>query len=445
VKKKEGKPVGFPFFCARYISRMASLGDRFRAIRRATEDLARPLSAEDCGLQSMPDASPTKWHLAHTSWFFETFVLAATTPGYRPFHPAFRTLFNSYYNAVGDRHARPARGLLSRPSLDEVHAYRRHVDEMMLRYLDAGADAGAAALVVLGLHHEQQHQELILTDIKHAFWMNPLRPVYAPASAERVIGDPADALPLAWRDRPGGIVEIGAPSADASSERFAFDNEYPRHAQLLRPHALASRLVTSGEYRAFIADGGYLRPDLWLSDGWDAVQTGGWRAPLYWEERDGAWWSQTYAGMQPVRTAEPVSHVSYYEADAYARWADARLPTEAEWEAAASSDEGAGERNHLETGWLRPIPAGRAAAGDGIAQLFGDVWEWTQSPYTPYPGFRAAAGAVGEYNGKFMCNQLVLRGGSCLTPRSHIRASYRNFFAPAARWQMSGIRLAVDR
>ena len=429
---------------------MASLGDRFRAIRQATDDLARPLSAEDCGVQSMPDASPTKWHLAHTSWFFETFVLARA-PGFRPFHPAFRSLFNSYYNAVGERHARPARGLLSRPSLDEVRAYRRHVDEAMLRHLEAGAadreaSADGAALVVLGLQHEQQHQELILTDIKHAFWMNPLRPAYAPVTAERVIGDAADPPPLAWRERPGGAVEIGAPSSGLSGEPFSFDNECPRHAQLLRRHALASRLVTCGEYSAFIADGGYRRPDLWLSDGWDAVQAGGWCAPLYWEERDGAWWSLTYGGMQPVRPAEPVSHVSYYEADAYARWAQARLPTEAEWEvAAASAPADTGDRNCLESGWLRPVPAGRASAGDGIAQLFGDVWEWTQSPYTPYPGFRAAAGAVGEYNGKFMCNQLVLRGGSCLTPRSHVRASYRNFFAPAARWQMSGIRLAQDR
>jgi ergothioneine biosynthesis protein EgtB len=420
---------------------MAGLNERFKAIRRATEDLARPLSPEDCGVQSMPEASPTKWHLAHTSWFFETFLLDGV-PGYRPFHPAFRALFNSYYNTVGDRHARPARGLLSRPSLDEVHAYRRHVDEAMLRALDRRD----AALVVLGLHHEQQHQELILTDIKHAFWMNPLRPAYALAPAERIAGDALEA-PLTWREHAGGTVEIGASRPGAAGEPFAFDNECPRHAELLQPHALASRLVTCGEYRAFIADGGYRRPELWLSDGWDAAQAGGFRAPLYWEDRDGEHWSLTFAGMQPVHAAAPVSHVSYYEADAYARWAGVRLPTEAEWEAAASapaSDAAAGERNLLETGWLRPMPAARATAGDGIAQLFGDVWEWTQSPYTPYPGFRAAGGAVGEYNGKFMCNQMVLRGGSCLTPRTHIRASYRNFFPPGTRWQMSGIRLARD-
>jgi ergothioneine biosynthesis protein EgtB len=416
----------------RYIARMVSLAERFSAIRRATDDLARPLSPEDCGVQSMPEASPTKWHLAHTSWFFETFLLAdSSVPGYRPFHPAYRTLFNSYYNAVGERHARPARGLLSRPSLEEVRAYRRHVDEAMLGALDR-ADA---AMVVLGLHHEQQHQELILTDIKHAFWMNPLRPAYAPA--ERVMVGDAVESPLAWREHAGGTVEIGAPRPGAGGEPFAFDNECPRHAELLQPHALASRLVTCGEYRAFIADGGYRRPELWLSDGWDAVQA------LYWEERAGEHWSLTFAGMQPVRAAEPVSHVSYYEADAYARWAGARLPTEAEWEVAAAGAP-ASDRNLVEAGWLRPIPAARAAASDGIAQLIGDVWEWMQSPYTPYPGFRAAAGAVGEYNGKFMCNQMVLRGGSCLTPRTHVRASYRNFFPPATRWQMSGIRLARD-
>ena len=422
---------------------MVSLGDRYRAIRRATEDLCRPLSPEDCGVQSMPDASPTKWHLAHTSWFFETFVLSDAAPTYRAFHPAFRSLFNSYYNGVGDRHARPARGLLSRPSLADVQAYRRHVDEAMSRLLDdGGLRAEAAALVVLGLNHEQQHQELILTDIKHAFWMNPLRPAYAPAPAHSA---DAVAAPQAWRERPGGTVEIGAPSPGASGEPFAFDNEGPRHAVLLAPHALASRLVTCGEYREFIADGGYRRPELWLSDGWDAVQTGGWSAPLYWEQQAGQWWSLTFAGMQPVRSSEPVSHVSYYEADAYARWAHARLPTEAEWEGAAAATGVAAERNLLEAGFLRPMPPGLGPSGDGIAQLIGDVWEWTQSPYTPYPGFRAAGGAVGEYNGKFMCNQIVLRGGSCLTPRTHVRPSYRNFFGPAARWQMSGLRLARDR
>jgi ergothioneine biosynthesis protein EgtB len=431
---------------------MMSLGDRYQAVRRATEELCAPLSAEDCGVQSMPDASPAKWHLAHTSWFFETFVLESA-PDYRVFQPAFRTLFNSYYNAVGDRHARPARGLLSRPSLTEIQAYRRHVDQAMARLLDDEAGrARVAARVVLGLNHEQQHQELILTDIKHAFWMNPLRPAYAPPPERRPPPDTtANPALLSWHERAGGVVEIGATESADPGASFAFDNEGPRHAVLLGPHALATCLITCGEYQTFMADGGYRRPDLWLSDGWDAAQAGAWNTPLYWEQRnDGRWWCLTFAGMQPVAAADPVSHLSYYEADAYARWAGARLPTEAEWEAAAAAPAAPGaaagaERNHLESGWLRPLPAAASAiAGGGPAQLFGDVWEWTQSPYTPYPGFRAASGALGEYNGKFMCNQMVLRGGSCLTPRSHIRASYRNFFAPAARWQMTGLRLARD-
>jgi ergothioneine biosynthesis protein EgtB len=430
----------------------ASLEDRYRAVRRMTEDLCRPLSPEDCGVQSMPDASPAKWHLAHTAWFFETFLLS-TSPGYQAFHPAFRALFNSYYNGVGDRHARPSRGLLSRPSIDEVFAYRRHVDQAMLRLIDDQEfRARSGSLITLGLHHEQQHQELILTDIKHAFGLNPLRPAYTPPPSREESIFSQEPAPLSWRERPGGIVDIGAPGADESGQPFSFDNEGPRHAALLRPHRIGSRLVTSGEYQIFMGDGGYRRPELWLSDGWEAVQAGGWVAPLYWETREARWWSMTFAGMRPVASAEPVAHVSYYEADAYARWSGARLPTEDEWEAAASSTASAStasavdERNLLESGWLRPTPASAsiASVSDGIAQLFGDVWEWTQSPYTPYPGFRAAAGAVGEYNGKFMCNQMVLRGGSCLTPRSHIRASYRNFFAPAARWQMSGLRLARD-
>ena len=427
---------------------MASLGERYRAVRRMTEDLRGPLSPEDCGVQSMPDASPTKWHLAHTSWFFETFILSEL-PGYQVFHPSFRSLFNSYYTGVGDRHARPARGLLSRPSLDEVLAYRRHVDQAMHRLIDDGsASASREPLIALGLHHEQQHQELILTDIQHAFWLNPLRPVYQPSPSPPSQLSPAEAPPLSWCDRPAGVIEIGA-----SGEPFAFDNEGPRHAVLLQAHALASRLVTCSEYQAFIDDGGYRRPALWFSDGWDAVQQGGWDAPAYWELRDGGWWSFSLAGMQPVQPHEPVAHVSYYEADAFARWAGARLPTEAEWEAGAVWAVAAGpcaQHNLLESGRLHTAPAPTAAAAQGAvptlppAQLFGDVWEWTQSPYTAYPGYHAPAGAVGEYNGKFMCNQMVLRGGSCLTPRSHIRATYRNFFGPAARWQMSGIRLARD-
>jgi len=418
---------------------MEALASRYRQVRAVTESLAAPLSAEDCQVQSMPDASPTKWHLAHTSWFFETFMLAGR-PGYVPFHAQFGYLFNSYYEAVGERQARPRRGLLSRPSLEEVLRYRRQVDEQLLRLIEAGLSDRERAIAVLGLHHEQQHQELILTDAKHMLGANPLAPSYlgarpAPAASA------APAAPLAWVETGGGLVEIGQPPPGAAGEPFAFDNESPRHAVFLRPFLLGDRLITCGEYRAFVADGGYRRPELWLSDGWAAAQAEGWTAPLYWRAQDGAAPAVfTLAGLRPVDDAEPVAHVSFYEADAYARWAGARLPTEAEWEVAASARPVEG--NLLEEQGLHPRPA--PAGGARPAQLFGDAWEWTQSPYVPYPGFRPAAGALGEYNGKFMCNQLVLRCGSCLTPRSHLRASYRNFFPPAARWQMTGIRLARD-
>jgi len=425
---------------------ISTLAERYRSIRGTTEALCAPLSAEDCGVQSMPDASPAKWHLAHTSWFFETFLLAGR-PGHRPFHPRFGYLFNSYYNGVGDRPPRAERGLLSRPSLDEVRAYRGHVDAAVLELLDGGS-AGAppdalAEILILGLNHEQQHQELILTDIKHALWCNPLRPAYrAPRAAPEAAAPAAPAL--AWRAHAGGLVEIGRPPPRAGGDPFSFDNESPRHAVMLRPHALATRPATAGEYLAFIADGGYRRPDLWLSDGWDAVQRGGWSAPLYWQLDGAAATLFTLEGMRPVRADEPVCHVSYYEADAYARWAGARLPTEAEWEAAAA--DAPIEGNLLETGLLHPRAAGPSSTITPHVpqQLFGDVWEWTQSPYTAYPGFQPAAGALGEYNGKFMVNQLVLRGGSCATPASHLRATYRNFFGPAARWQLSGARLARD-
>ena len=421
---------------------MDGLASQYREVRRRTETLAAPLSAEDCQVQSMPDASPTKWHLAHTSWFFDTFLL-----GDDPVEPAYAYLFNSYYEAVGPRHPRPARGLLTRPSLDEVRHYRRRVDERLLERIERGLDDDARARVVLGLAHEEQHQELILTDIKHALGASPLRPRYRPAEATgggRRVGRGA-AAPIGWVRREGGLVEIGRAPPGASSEPFAFDNESPRHQTLLRPHALATRLVTAGEYLAFIRDGGYRRPELWLSDGWAEVNAAGWGGPLYWRfpppgEGDGVS-VFTLDGERPLDEAEPVAHVSYYEADAYARWADARLPTEAEWEAAAAGAPVDG--NLLESGALHPRAAG-PGGGAGLAQLFGDVWEWTASAYGGYPGFRPAAGALGEYNGKFMINQLVLRGGSCFTPRSHIRASYRNFFPPAARWQMSGIRLARD-
>jgi ergothioneine biosynthesis protein EgtB len=398
----------------------------YDAVRGLTEQLCGPLQAEDYVVQSMPDASPAKWHLAHTTWFFETFVLAAC-PDYRPFHPRFAYLFNSYYNALGDRLPRPQRGLLTRPTVAEVFRYRAHVDARLRSLLADGPDETLASLVVLGLNHEQQHQELLLTDLKHAFGGNPLRPAYCERPPERDV----PTVPLSWFAYPGGLRWLGHDGAG-----FAYDNEMPRHQVLVAPFTLASRLVTCGEYRAFLADRGYDRPELWLSDGWAARQAHGWRAPLYWERIEGEWSQLTLTGLHPVRAATPVCHVSYYEADAYARWAQARLPTEAEWESAAGSCPLEG--TFLDGGRLHPAPA----ATDRLAQMFGDVWQWTASPYVAYPGYRPPPGALGEYNGKFMCNQLVLRGGSCATPRSHLRRTYRNFFPPDARWQFTGIRLA---
>jgi ergothioneine biosynthesis protein EgtB len=408
------------------------LRSRFLATRRRSERLAEPLSPEDCAAQSMPDASPVKWHLAHTSWFFETFVLERAWPGYRPFHTAFRVLFNSYYQSVGAQHPRPQRGLLTRPSLEEIARYRAHVDEHVVKLLDgAPVEPALAAVVELGLQHEQQHQELILTDVKHLLAANPLEPAYrgdlaaAPAEA---------ATPLAWHAYAEGTRWIGH-----AGDGFAFDNEGPRHRQFVAAFALASRAVSCGEWLGFIEDGGYARPELWLSDGWAAVQARGWRAPAYWRRADGGWRVFTLGGVRPLCAGEPVCHVSFYEADAYARWAGARLPTEAEWEVATAGVPVTG--NFVESGRLHPAPAAPAA---GPAQLFGDVWEWTASAYAAYPGYRPAAGALGEYNGKFMANQMVLRGGSCASPRDHLRASYRNFFPPDARWQLSGVRLARD-
>jgi ergothioneine biosynthesis protein EgtB len=412
----------------------ASRAAHFAAVRRQTESLAAPLSPEDCALQSMPDASPVKWHLAHVSWFFETFVLVPHASRYRPFDAAFRVLFNSYYDGVGDKHPRAERGLLSRPDLATVLAYRRHVDAAMQRCLERPLPKEAAALVELGLHHEQQHQELLLTDVKHLFSRNPARPVYHP----RWPLAPVAPRPHAWHRYEGGLVSLGHAGTG-----FAFDNEGPAHRVFVAPFELASAPVTHGEFAAFIADGGYERPELWLAQGWDVATTRGWQAPLYWEREGAQWRTFTLHGMADVDPHTPVCHVSLFEADAYARWAGARLPTEFEWEHAARAAPIAG--NFLETGALHPLPRAGDAPAAGPGQLFGDVWEWTRSDYAPYPGYRPAAGAVGEYNGKFMSNQYVLRGGSCATPASHVRATYRNFFPADARWQFSGLRLARDQ
>jgi ergothioneine biosynthesis protein EgtB len=411
----------------------STLLDDFRAVRRQTEILAEPLEAEDFVVQSMPDASPVKWHLAHTSWFFETFILSAVLPDYRPRYPEYNFLFNSYYNAIGERIARDRRGLLSRPTIDEVRRYRREIDSRMEGCLGSGSDAPAplSSTVLLGLHHEQQHQELILTDLKHAFASNPLRPAYRGREPDR----PGRLTPLLWLPFPDGVRQIGH-----EGDWFAFDNETPRHPEYVQAFELASRAASNSEFLAFVEDDGYDRPEFWLSDGWATRKSRGWSNPLYWERSDGRWLTMTLAGLQEVQPDEPVTHVSYYEADAFARWSGARLATEAEWEV-ASVDRPI-EGNFLESG--RYQPSRSIAIEDGPSQMFGDVWEWTRSPYSPYPGYRPAAGALGEYNGKFMCNQMVLRGGSCATPRSHIRATYRNFFPPDARWQFSGIRLARD-
>lgn len=406
---------------------------RYEEVRAASEALCRPLATEDYVIQSMPDVSPPKWHLAHTSWFFETFLLQPSLPGYRPFHERYGYLFNSYYEAVGPRHPRPQRGLLSRPTAEEIYRYREYVDAAMGRLIEESEEAawaGIEPLLTLGFHHEQQHQELLVTDIKHILGTNPLRPAYSVRPPDA--GQPTP--PLEWLPYEGGVQEIGY-----AGPGFAFDNETPRHPVYVQPYRLASRPVTNGEYLEFMEAGGYRRPEFWLSDGWRVTQEHGWEAPLYWEQVDGRWWSMTLAGMRPIAQAEPVCHVSFYEAAAYAQWAGGRLPTEAEWESAAPERI---DGNFVESGRLHPIPAQQD--GPSPAQMCGDVWEWTASPYSPYPGFRPAPGAVGEYNGKFMCNQMVLRGGSCATPGSHIRATYRNFFPPEARWQFTGIRLAQE-
>jgi ergothioneine biosynthesis protein EgtB len=408
----------------------------YQGVRCETDRLTAPLSEEDQVVQSMPDASPAKWHRAHVTWFFETFVLGGRGRGYEVFHPHYTYLFNSYYNAVGDRHPRPQRGLLTRPPSADITAYRAHVDAAMAAFIaDAPATTWreAAPLILLGLHHEQQHQELILMDILHMFAQNSVDPAYKAYRAA-----PARQAPsLGWFDYDGGIVEIGH-----GGDTFAFDNEGPRHGTLLRPYRLGSRLVTNGEWLDFMADDGYGRPEFWLSDGWATVAAQGWQAPLYWTQRDGEWTTMSLSGRQALNRQAPVCHVSYYEADAFARWAGRRLPTEVEWEHAAAALPARG--NFAGSGLLHTSPA-EGRPGGSPEQMFGDVWEWTQSAYAAYPGFRAAEGAVGEYNGKFMVNQMVLRGGACVTPDGHIRATYRNFFYPHMRWQFGGVRLADDR
>jgi ergothioneine biosynthesis protein EgtB len=412
-----------------------SLQDRLFATRHLSLELAEPLSAEDMTVQPMDDASPTKWHLAHVTWFFEAFILAKHLPGYQAFDPAFNYCFNSYYESQGPRQPRPKRGVLTRPSAERVLAYRAHVDEGLARLLARGVAPGSeiTRLLEVGINHEQQHQELLLTDILALFAANPLRPAYRPR--RQPVSQTAPEAPR-WIDFAGGIHQVGH-----DGKGFAWDNEAPRHDALIHPFRLADRLVSNGEWLDFIADAGYRTPVLWLSDGWATVNREGWQAPLYWEERDGAWLAMSLEGLQPVERASPVAHVGYYEADAFARWAGKRLPTEFEWEIAAQGLAVTG--NTLATRALRPLPA-EAPADGHPRQMFGDVWEWTQSAYLPYPGYRPPAGALGEYNGKFMVSQQVLRGGSCATPEGHTRATYRNFFYPHQRWQFMGLRLATE-
>ncbi len=409
--------------------------DRYRGVRSWTGKLAGPLEVEDYVVQSMEDASPVRWHLAHTTWFFETFVMPAAWSDYRSSHPQYSYLFNSYYVQAGERYPRPRRGLVTRPTVREVYEYRAEVDRRMEALLESEDDetvGRVAALVELGLHHEQQHQELILTDLKHAFSFNPLFPVYQPRTVSEVPAPPK----MGWIGFEAGVREIGH-----SGQGFCFDNEMPRHRVFCEAFQLADRLVTNAEYLRFMEDGGYRRPELWLNEGWQTAADQQWDSPLYWRRVDSGWHSFTLSGFRPVEPSEPVCHVSHFEADAYARWAGARLPTEQEWEVAA---DGLAPRGNLaETCNFHPVAAEASAEG-GFSQLFGDVWEWTQSSYLGYPGYRPMEGALGEYNGKFMSRQVVLRGGSCATPASHIRATYRNFFPPTARWQFSGIRTARD-
>lgn len=426
------------YFEERLLDRPAALR-RFLDVRAATERLTAPLSAEDAAIQTMPDVSPAKWHLAHTTWVFEAFILkqpaAEMAAGYEEIDPDYHYLFNSYYEAEGPRHPRPQRGLISRPSLAEVLEYRAHVDAAMTKLIESSADdetwVQIAPLVDLACHHEEQHQELILTDIKHVLWTNPLRPAYSQTIPKAV----CEAPELSWTAFEEGLREIGH-----GGNGFAYDNEGPRHKQYIHAFQLASRPATNGEYLAFIEDGGYSRPELWLSDGWFKLQEEGWTRPLYWEQGPDGWQVFTLRGQHGMNEAEPVAHLSYFEADAFARWSKARLPREAELEIALNKQRNLAAANDAGSGALNPV----TASGKGLAQLYGDVWEWTQSSYAAYPGYQPAPGAIGEYNGKFMCNQYVLKGGSCFTPPGHIRATYRNFFPTDARWQMTGVRLARD-
>jgi ergothioneine biosynthesis protein EgtB len=412
-----------------------SLVRGFRDMRSQTEHLCEPLETEDYVVQTITDVSPPKWHLAHTSWFFEQFILDPSDNGYERFHPLYGYLFNSYYNLAGEYHPRVKRGVLSRPTVSQVYDYRKHVTDNIVDLLEKVTDeelGRIAPTVVLGINHEQQHQELLVTDIKHILWSNPIEPVYR----ERQIAAAQPLPPVDWLEFQGGVHEIGFAGSG-----FTFDNELPRHRVYLNDFRLASRLVTNGEYLQFMADGGYQRPELWLSDGWYTLNEQKWDSPMYWENRDGEWWNFTLSGTRRVVEDEPVCHISHYEADAYARWASKRLPTEMEWEIASCGLPIAG--NLVESERYHPAPLSQTSDSD-TRQFFGDVWEWTQSAYLPYPGFEPLPGAVGEYNGKFMSSQMVLRGGSCATPASHIRATYRNFFQPYLRWQFTGLRLAED-
>jgi ergothioneine biosynthesis protein EgtB len=411
----------------------------YQQVRRFSEQLCQPLTPEDHVIQTATEVSPAKWHLAHMSWFFERFILQQHATGYTPFHPQYYYLFNSYYNAVGPKHCRAERGLISRPTVSEVHEYRQHVDAQMVQLIEQSDDEHLARLqplVTLGLNHEQQHQELLLTDIKHIFSSNPLMPAYV----EAVYGEHAEPAPASWIGFDEGVYEVGLPP---DTPQFCFDNETPRHRVFLEPFQIASRPVSNGEFMRFIEDGGYQRHELWLSEGWATVHEQGWQHPIYWykdpEQRD-RWMHYTHGGPQPVDPAEPVCHLSLFEADAFARWAGARLPSEFEWEIAARALPVEG--NFADRGRYHPEPMADDTTQQALSRMFGDVWEWTGSQYRPYPGYQPLAGAIGEYNGKFMCNQFVLRGGACSTSRSHMRLTYRNFFGPADRWQFTGLRLA---